>query len=357
MVTIFNEKEWETVNKLYLQDTIKDTILKRIREEEIELPYPRTDLTEAYKEFKKLQELDTTPLWKHGDFYFKYNYKYPNGDTFIDAPTTGNKASNYFHQENRMKCDSLNSPSPYRVWNTDKFMKTLFGALWTMKVKEVTNKTLWSSIVLRKYVASQFKSSVAKTIYDKYDSNNVLDFSMGWGDRLAGFHASKKTKRYVGIDPNVNLHNGYMEQVDMYQTNKECLFIAKPAEDVEYRGEEFDMIFTSPPYFDTERYSREATQSWIRYKYLDSWLPIFLFNSIKKAWASLKRDGVMIINLSDVYGHHQIQKMCDPMNEFIEGLPDAEYEDCIGMRMAKRPNQNTHKEGVYCEPMWVWRKK
>ena len=134
MVTIFNEKEWETVNKLYLQDTIKDSILKRIRGEEIELPYPRTDLTEAYKDFKKLQELDTTPLWKQGDFYFKYNYKYPNGDTFIDAPTTGNKASNYFHQENRMKCDSLNSPSPYRVWSTDKFMKTLFGAGLSVKL-------------------------------------------------------------------------------------------------------------------------------------------------------------------------------------------------------------------------------
>jgi len=355
--TIFDEKEWKEVNEKYDQESIKDSILKRIRDRNMELPYPKVNLQQASEDFWKLQAYHIA-YWKYGDFYLKYNYKYPHGDTFIDTPPTGNKASNYFHQENRMKCNSLNSPSPYRVWNTDKFMKTLFGSLWTMKVKEVTSKTLWTSIVLRKYVASQFKPMVAKAIYDKYKSKNILDFSMGWGDRLAGFFASDKTERYVGTDPNLDLQKGYGDQVSMYcnHSSKEVIFRDKPAEEMVYSKEEFDTIFTSVPYFDTERYNDADTQSWIRYKTLDEWLHNFLFESIERAWLALKRDGVMLINLSDVYGHHQIQRMCDPMNEFIEGLQSAEYEDCIGMRMAKRPNQNTHKEGIYCEPIWVWRK-
>ncbi|MEE9410867.1 MAG: hypothetical protein V3V41_08065 [Candidatus Heimdallarchaeota archaeon] len=359
MITIFDEKEWETANKLYLQDSIKDEILKRIREQKMELPYNKSTLAEADKYFHELQEYITDFDWKHGDFYLKYNYKYPHGDAYVDSAYIGNRASNYFHQISRMKCDSLNSPSPYRVWNTDKFMKTLFGALWTMKVKEVTDETLWTSIVLRKYVASQFKPTVAKAIYRRYDSKNVLDFSMGWGDRLAGFYASPKTERYVGTDPNIDLQDGYREQVKLYgiSTSKEVIIRDKPAEEMIYETEEFDTIFTSPPYFDTERYSTMDTQSWVRYKTLDEWLKKFLFESIERAWVALKRDGVMLLNLSDVYGHHQIQRICDPMNEFIEGLDGAEYEDCIGMRMAKRPNQNTHKSGVYCEPIWVWRKK
>ena len=358
MVTIFNEKEWESINKLYLQDTIKDAILKRIREEGMELPYPKVTEEESKEDFKKLKVLPTESLWKEGDFYLKYNYKYPHGDIYIDAPTIGNKSSNYFHQESRMRCDSLNSPSPYRVWNTNKFMKTLFGSLWTMKVNQVDSKTLWTSIVLRKYVASQFKPSVAKTIYNKYNSENVLDFSMGWGDRLAGFYTSN-AKRYVGTDPNQMLQKGYGEQLIYYHTGAErqVAISDKPAEEMVYDKEEFDTVFTSTPYFDTERYSTDETQSWMRYKDLGEWLHNFLFESIERAWTALKRDGVMLINLSDVYGHHEIQKMCDPMNEFIEGLDGAEYEDCVGMRMAKRPNQNTHKEGVYCEPIWVWRKK
>ena len=358
METIFEEKEWKEVNEKYEKETIKDSILKRIRDRKMELPYPKVGRVEAIEDFWKLQA-QHNGYWRQGEFYLKYNYKYPHGDTFIDTQTIGNKASNYFHQENRMRCDSLNSPSPYRVWNTDKFMKTLFGSLWTMKVKEVTSKTLWTSIVLRKYVASQFKPLVAKSIYDEYNSKNILDFSMGWGDRLAGFFASN-AKRYVGTDPNTALQKGYAEQIATYCNNasdKEVIFRDKPAEEMVYTSEEFDTILTSVPYYDTERYSKENTQSWIRYRTLEDWLNGFLFESIERAWSALKRDGVMLINLSDVYGHHQIQRMCDPMNEFIEGLKGAEYEDCIGMRMAKRPNQNTHREGVYCEPIWVWRKQ
>jgi len=357
MDTIFSEKEWKEVNEKYDKESIKDSILKRIRDRKMELPYPKVGSVDAIEDFWKLQAQHTAH-WKHGDFYLKYNYKYPHGDVFIDTPTIGNKSSNYFHQENRMKCDSLNSPSPDRVWKTDKFMKTLFGSLWTMNVKEVTSKTLWTSIVLRKYVASQFKPLVAKTIYDRYKSKNILDFSMGWGDRLAGFFASD-AKRYVGTDPNTALQKSYSEQISRYcsyTSDKEVIFRDKPAEEMVYTKEEFDTIFTSVPYFDTERYSTEDTQSWVRYKDLGEWLHNFLFESIERAWLALKRDGVMLINLSDVYGHHQIQRMCDPMNEFIEGLDGAEYEDCIGMRMAKRPNQNTHREGTYCEPIWVWRK-
>lgn len=356
METIFDEKEWKEVNEKYIEDSVKDEILKRIRKKKMELPYPKVTFDEAIQDFKKLQELNTDELWKNGDFYFKYDYEFSHGDIYIESSTIGNKSSNYFHQENRMKCDSLNSPSPYRVWNSDKFMKTLFGSLWTMNVKEVNSKTLWSSIVLRKYVASQFKPSVAKAIYNKYNSKNVLDLSMGWGDRLAGFHASN-AERYVGVDPNEELFSGYRSQYLTYKTGKESLFIMKPAEEVEYEGEEFDTIFTSPPYFDTERYSTADTQSWIRYKTLYDWFDKFLCTSIDKAWNALKRDGVLLINVSDVYGHHKIQKICNPMNEFIMTLKGAEYEDSIGMRMAKRPNQNTHKEGIFCEPICIFRKK
>lgn len=359
METIFDEKEWKEVNEKYDQETIKDSILKRIRDRDMKLPYQRTTLEEAEESFKMLQRHSTISDFYTGDFYLKYNYKYPHGDRYVWAPVLGNEASDYFHQDNRMKCDSLNSPSPDRVWKTDKFMKTLFGSLWTMKVKEVTSRTLWTSIVLRKYVASQFKPTVAKALYDEYHSENVLDFSMGWGDRLAGFFASTKTKRYVGTDPNTNLQKGYQDQIALYCSNsydKEVIIRDKPAEEMDYRGEEFDTILTSTPYFDTERYNTQDTQSWMRYKNLKDWLNDFLFESIERAWGALKRDGVMLINLSDVYGHHQIQRMCDPMNEFIEGLKGAEYEGCMGMRMMKRPNQNTHREGVYCEPIWVWRK-
>ena len=28
----------------------------------------------------------------------------------------------------------------------------------------------------------------------------------------------------------------------------------------------------------------------------------------------------------------------------------------MGMKMAKRPNSKSHKDGVFVEPVWIWKK-
>ena len=86
-------------------------------------------------------------------------------------------------------------------------------------------------------------------------------------------------------------------------------------------------------------------------------------------WDALEPNGVLAVNIADVYGHHVWNQLCDPMNDFIATLPNAEYQGGIGYRMAKRPNSlvdewklegKTEKPDigkVYVEPIWVWRKK
>ena len=39
-----------------------------------------------------------------------------------------------------------------------------------------------------------------------------------------------------------------------------------------------DIVFTSPPYFSVEKYSYDETQSWVRYKDINSWNELFLHN-------------------------------------------------------------------------------
>ena len=80
------------------------------------------------------------------------------------------------------------------------------------------------------------------------------------------------------------------------------------------------------------------------------------FKSIDSFWKNLKPNGHLILNISDIYTHHKIQKICDPMNDHIEKLSGAQYQGAIGMRMAKRPNSKASKDGIFCEPMWVWKK-
>jgi DNA modification methylase len=193
-----------------------------------------------------------------------------------------------------------------------------------------------------------------------FGAKHVFDFSMGWGDRLAGFHASN-AETYYGTDPNVAVYKNYKKQDKFYNTKKKTVFKNSPAEDLDLSNEKFDMIFTSPPYFNVEEYSTDETQSYKRYGTdIELWLKDFLFATIDKCWNSLEDGGTMIINISDIFKNGKLQKICDPMNDYISKLPKAHYTGCTGLRLSKRPNSKTsspearNKQSV--EPIWIWKK-
>ena len=353
-ICYYNETQFSELLKLPKED-VKKTIIENIRSGIIE--YPLKDITyeDMMSSFISLCNYATKAFKTSDEVFTRYPYKCVLSGTYIDENGQFNDCSNYFHQEARWKCDSINSPSPYRTWNTDKFLDTLLNCIWTLKLKSLSKSDFRSMISLRKYIASQFKPNVAKSIYTNFSSKRVLDFSSGWGDRLAGFCATKDTELYFGIDPNHAVQEGYKKQVDAYNVNKTFEFVESPAEDVEIPINEFDTVFTSPPYFNVERYTQEGNQSWKKYKKLDSWLEEFLFVVLEKAWNGLKKDGHMIINISDVYSGHKVNKICDPMNDFIEKLGGT-FVNGMGMKMAKRPNSKSHADGVFVEPVWVWKK-
>ena len=215
---------------------------------------------------------------------------------------------------------------------------------------------------MRLYIASQFRPTVAKAIYDMFNSVDVLDFSSGWGDRLAGFYAAKTTKTYIGIDPNDKVYNQYYKQAELYSaltTPKKCVFINKPAEEVSLESEIVDTVFTSPPYFNTEKYSVDATQSYIRYTNDDMWLTKFMYPTLNMCWKALKPNGYLIINISDVKTGNKVHKICDAMNYYIKNELQGVYETGFGMKLSTRPNSlasNVSKDEILCEPVWVWKK-
>ena len=366
----------------------------------------------------------------------EYSDEFLLSDRILKRNNKGNKASNYWQQENRWSVDGSVSPGPLRTWNSKEFMTSLMGSLFTLKAEKVDKSTLRTSIGLRKYICSQFKPNVAKLIYQFYpdslpekfrdnvpthhktdnndeiilddktnepkkfrDAQVVLDFSMGWGDRLCGFYAST-AKKYIGIDPRKENHPIYNQQKEFYEnllkTEKETHFIESPAEDadlsnvkIKVDGEEVgitedggqvDLIFTSPPYFSVERYSYDDTQSWVRHKNIDRWNEDFLHKALNNVLTTLKSGGLLMVNISDVNassqgtkGGKQWLKICDPMNEYLHNRGDMKYVECFGMEMAKRPNclgigtaddiddsnmdaEYHEREGSFGEPVWVWQK-
>jgi hypothetical protein len=387
-----DEKDWEYIKETFDKEDVKESLATVAMT--YPLPYPNLTEKKAWRDFQKLKGMKWNEIMVEGEWYaregtkYSYNLNYDGKQLYFRRINTGNNCSNYFQIENRWSVDGSVSPGPKRTWENHKFMKTLMGSAYSLKMPKITKNILRTMIGLRKYICSQFKPNVAKIIYDMFESENILDFSAGWGDRLAGFYASEHGKHYVGIDPRKENHPIYKEQSEFYDKHlgffeheRKSEFYCSPAEDFDFTqyDEHFDMVFTSPPYFSVERYSYDDTQSWVRYKDINDWNKDFLQTTLGNLWGSIKSGGYLLVNISDVYTNSKWStergwlEICNPMNDYLSKL--GEYQGCIGMEMAKRPNSGgagtakTYEGSVWTEkslenkedkkfgePIWIWKK-
>ena len=383
--------EWK-----YIVNTFeKEEIIQQLSEVLVTYPPPIQQISEeeTLDAYRKLKGTWWPDILVEGEWLPRnerqstYPLTYDGSHYYFKRTNVGNNASNPFHIENRWKVDWVRTPSGWKTWQTVNGIKTIVRAYFTLEkvLLDITPDTLRMATTLRKYVASQFKPVIAKAFYDKFQSKNVLDFSAGWGDRLCGFYAATSTEHYVGIDPNLDNHPNYEKQIQFYEKHqtffeqsKRATLIPQPAEDVDYSDYEnyFDTIFTSPPYFNTEKYSMHETQSYLRYKKIGDWNTNFLHATLEKLIPTLKKDGIMAINIADVYSAPDkgYVDIVNAMNDFLrsKGLT---YLGCIGMEMTKRFNSGgagnavseyfneelkekaeEMKNKAFGEPIWVWTK-
>lgn len=382
-----SEDEWQCIINTYDKDAIVYELSKCLHT--YPCPIPHVSESEILKSLNLLKGIKWRDLLIENEWFPRNERKskYPLTPMYFKRDNKGNNASNQFHVENRWKVDWVRTPSGWKTWQTVKGIQTIVRAFWSLEkvLTKVDLQSIRMATTLRKYVASQFKPSIAKAFYDYFKSENVLDFSAGWGDRLVAFYCGETTKHYVGIDPNALNHPNYKKQVEFYKKNqtffedsKEVDLICSPAEDVDFSIYEnhFDTIFTSPPYFDVERYSYDDTQSWVRYKTIDDWNKNFLHKTLGKVIPTLKSGGIIAINIADVYSAKDKDyfEICNPMNEFLESQ-GLTYYGCIGMEMTKRFNSGgagnakseyfeehlkkktkDTKNIAFGEPIWIFKK-
>ena len=143
-----------------------------------------------------------------------------------------------------------------------------------------------------------FRPRVAMSIYAQYRPQTVLDMTMGWGGRAIGA-AALDVPRYIGIDLNRNLRAPYaeLERALAPHTKTKFDFRFCDALTVDYSKLDYDMVFTSPPY-----YSIEVYQNMKNHETKEEWNEAFYRPLIEKTYAHLKRGGVYALNVpSEVY--------------------------------------------------------
>lgn len=255
--------------------------------------YNRDDY-DIHKELQKLKDFNEKSLFDPETKTIKQNM------TGIGVLWT------YFPHWIEILCGS-DTQTLKEMWDNDEKLKKLIKKtyIWKCKHREPhwTNNRIRQNakVFLTGQSVSNFRPTVAKYIYNTYgNQGKIFDMSSGFGGRLMGFYASN-CKEYVGCEPSTKTYEGLqLLNNDLSGLNK-VVTIVKSGSEIKLNGfdEYFDLCFTSPPYFDTEKYSTEETQSYIKYPELERWLDGFLKDTINNCYQYTKPNGYTIINIAN----------------------------------------------------------
>jgi len=391
-----SEDAWKELNSNYSKDEIRIGLAEFISTNKPPFPFREISEETVRDKFISLAHENINSFINYPakenvvEKYLDYKYPYKQyGHGLIEFGHYYNDISNYFQQHNRMACPSYGFASPLDIWNSKELLEKMNWIFWRMGTTTINETNIRGSFRLGAYVATQFKPHVAKVIYDYTKAGSVLDFSMGWGDRLAGFYTAKNTYFYTGCDPNPNTFEVYKKQCIAYEKylgcdnpkiteddkyfmclgKKDVMIFNAPAEDINWKAAvpEIDCIFTSPPYFSTEIYNKggkdEQNQSWSRYPEYDNWRDKFLFPVLKNTFSCLSDSGTMMINIMDPTVNKVRHKTCDEMVDYVTNDLHGTFCGQLGMRIKQRPKTldkdelKKHLSSDFIENIWCFGKK
>lgn len=189
----------------------------------------------------------------------------------------------------------------------------------------------------------------------------LLDTSSGYGGRMLGAMTSNLRYHYTGIDPNTRTHQGLVAQGELLNElgmGSGYDMICKPSEEVELEAGSYDACFTSPPYFNLERYCDEPTQCMNKFKTLDEWWEGYVAQTLWQTHRALDTDGIYAVNIADYKNGKQEYKIVDHWIK-LAGLFGFELAETLQMMLNVRPGVgNNRQERTYkSEGIYIFRKR
>jgi len=338
--------------RYYNQRDMINYIVSLIKSKDILFPYKRYFAGNPLTIFRKFFRFQMKYDEKIAPFFDEY-FKSDNKGTMIltDDDYELDLISDIFQEPVRLRAHKKNKISPLQDWPNSSY-KVMSEIIRDKRNINPENMREYLYMLNGNYLeCTQFRPTIAMEIYTRFEAKNVLDMSAGWGDRLIGAIASAYTESYLGFDPNKDLEPGHTKMIETF-----CPYSNKDPNNfkVEYigfeqanlAGKNFDMMFTSPPFFDFEVYSNDKQQSINTNPTFNSWIKNFLFKSIAKCWDHLEDFGKLIVYIGDTPGSNPII----PMNIFINQFPDSKY---LGSTCFASISNNKMGRRRY---IWMWEK-
>jgi len=209
---------------------------------------------------------------------------------------TGHKISMFFNPhrydtptiEKRSIVDAINN-FPTQM---DGLARAALFKLGKCPNRELLYQILQLAINASQYV-NEFPPAIARRHFLSFNAKRVLDPCGGWGGRMIG--AASVGAYYEAWEPATKTYKGLLQLgkwLKRFETGFEFCVHPEPFEDAEAK-DRFDLAYTSPPYYDTERYSEEPSNSFNRYPTFEEWLEGFYLPMVRKA-VKTSRQGLII---------------------------------------------------------------
>jgi len=377
-ITGLNVKEFiKSLKEFRTNISWKYTDINEFKNSTVDFPYKKFNYNET-KILKMFDNLTKYNVFSNNyllyDTYFKVKNTTINTNDllFIGRPTLiinlledyerYDIVSDMFIEEERMKCRIMKLPSPYEFFKKNIEMlgkKTLeeYKIITPINLREIIWKntkecTTFRPINLIAIFQILHNLNNKNTDYDEF---SILDPSSGWGDRLVGAMALNNIKskykykkiKYLGVDPNSNLHYSYNNMINVLDiTNKDNYkLICSPFETLDLGNQMFDLVFTSPPYFDLEVYTDDPKQSIAGKNNHLTWFNLFLKKYLSNAWNHLNNDRFMVIIINQKHGQENYVELM--INYMYEEFKTCYYFGVIGYSNKTISNP---------QPCFVWKK-
>jgi len=270
----------------------------------------------------------------------------------------GGEIVDYFTERARMAARRRDAPlPPEEEWRLPEAARAIVDRA-IGKYGEVTERSLRrGQYGVLNSVCNIFHANLARSLIYLLGGTRMLDPCAGWGDRLIGAMACPGVTRYLAFDPNAALVEGHAEIVRTFSHlapgKGRYEVVCAPFEDGRLPIELFNLVLTSPPYFDLEIYTGCGQSIARAAGGLEGWLVSWYCPMLEKAWDSLQEGGHLAIYIND----HVVREdrrwqgqedlhICGPMLQHAASLPSCEWVGALGIE----------GETQSVRPLWVWRK-
>ena len=265
--------------------------------------------------------------------------------SFIEPPLVpyGSILEKYFPHITEAK--KIGKRSPQDVFDSSGLSDSIVKVVEKSGRKKLCNRNALRGELFSRGGVGNFNPVVAKSLIDHFGAKRVFDPCGGYGGRLLGFFASD-ADRYICVDANPDSVKSLRFLANLLNRRikkEEVGVLYGSAEDVVIGGG-FDMVLTSPPYWNNEQYCDSEEQVSSKYKSYDSFLEGFVNVLVRKCYGLLDADGILIWNVADfVSDGFRYPFERDVINIVRHVFGDV---DRIDYRMKKRYSRDRKSEAI-----------